>query len=517
MARTRQNVLTLSPGNKTIFWYEKAVAAMQAKPIRDPTSWRYQAAIHEYVRAADPLKKPSDKLPSATERNKYWTQCQHNSWFFLPWHRMYLHIFEQIVLAEVVKLGGPSTWALPYWNYSASATAALLPPDFRNAQLTGGGKNHLYVRDREPNANKGLVIAQAADTDIGYCLQRTRFAGGATGGSAGFGGPVTAFNHGGGSIGSTENIPHGTMHGAVGGLTGWMSRFATAALDPIFWLHHCNIDRLWEVWLQRRPGNLSPITANWLTAVPFDFRDALGNAIVMTPSQVLNTANAPLDYRYDDTSDPLATPTTTIAGVAPFGAAGFGGAATAAAAAPAAVPGIAAVAGGGMAELVGATSSPFKLQKGIVEQPIKVTKPTGPAAAAFSAFEARAAARMAGGQPAAPPQAPVRVFLHVEGIKSKDPSIPYDVYLNLPPGADPLKHPELRAGRLSMFGLVEASRSSKKHASNGLHYTLEITDLYHRLAAEPGWSPRDLRVSLVPARDAGPVGAKVGRLSLYFE
>lgn len=177
-----------------------------------------------------------------------------------------------------------------------------------------------------------------------------------------------------------------------------------------------------------------------------------------------------------------------------------------------------------MAEMVGATTGPFTLERGAVEKPIKVTRPTGPAAAAFAAFEARAAARTAApvDQPAAAPATvatvpPVRVFLHVEGVKSKDRSVPYDVYLNLPPGAEPLKHPELRAGRLSMFGLAEASRAGKKHGDNGLHYTLEITDLYHRLSAEPGWSPRDLRVALVPARDKGPVGAKVGRLSLYFE
>ena len=33
------------------------------------------------------------------------------------------------------------------------------------------------------------------------------------------------------------------------GVGGWMSAFATAAQDPIFWLHHANIDRLWEAWL----------------------------------------------------------------------------------------------------------------------------------------------------------------------------------------------------------------------------------------------------------------------------
>src|SRR5687768_8731296 len=99
MARKRLNVLNLPPGDQTISWYEKAVAAMQARPIADPTSWRYQAAIHDYDRARDPLKRTTDRLPSAAEQRKYWSQCQHGSWFFLPWHRMYLHQFEQIVRA----------------------------------------------------------------------------------------------------------------------------------------------------------------------------------------------------------------------------------------------------------------------------------------------------------------------------------------------------------------------------------------------------------------------------------
>ena len=30
-----------------------------------------------------------------------------------------------------------------------------------------------------------------------------------------------------------------------------MGAFETAGLDPLFWLHHANIDRLWEVWLNQ--------------------------------------------------------------------------------------------------------------------------------------------------------------------------------------------------------------------------------------------------------------------------
>jgi tyrosinase len=98
MIRTRKNVLSLPAGDQTLFWYGKAITAMQKKPIADPSSWRYQSAIHEYHRSEDPHASSADKLPSKSDQKKFWTQCQHGSWYFLPWHRMYLHFFEQIVL-----------------------------------------------------------------------------------------------------------------------------------------------------------------------------------------------------------------------------------------------------------------------------------------------------------------------------------------------------------------------------------------------------------------------------------
>ncbi|HEY4329895.1 MAG TPA: tyrosinase family protein [Phycisphaerae bacterium] len=488
MVRTRKNVLNLPANDPTITWYAKAVAVMQKRLVADPTSWRYQAAIHDYDAGSDPLASSGDKLPSRADQKKFWMQCQHGSWYFLPWHRMYLHYFEQIILAALKTIGGPSDWALPYWNYSASAKAALLPAPFRSRTLPDGTKNPLYVAQREPTANKGLAFATAVDTDISYCLARTKFPGGASGGSAGFGGPITKFEHGGQTIGSTEQVPHGSMHSQVGGPTGWMSAFNTAPLDPIFWLHHSNIDRLWEVWIKRDPSHLNPATANWQNSVSFPFHDETGAVVTMTPSQVLNTQAAPFNYVYDDTSDPLHP-----AAVVPVGpvhkVTGVNKAKTMA---KAAVP------EGSMPEMVGATSTSFAVGKDVVEKPIQLQKPSGPVSL------------RSGG-------APRRVFLHVEGITSKERSVPYDVYLNLPPGGEPLKHPELHAGRLPMFGLVESSRAGRKHPNNGLHYTLEVTDLYHRLAAEPDWAQKELRVSLVPTRTDGPANIKVGRLSLYFE
>jgi tyrosinase len=314
--RVRRSALSL-PANDPIFiFYGRAIAQMKTRPLSKSTSWRYQAAIHEYVRAQDPLAVPDD-LPLPSDATTFWGVCEHQGWFFLPWHRMYLHFFEQIVLHEVIQLGGPTDWALPYWNYSASDPAAkLLPPAFQQGSSTG-----LFVPRRDPNANAGqpfLATGPTDPTDIVNALNESQYEGTVPGGSAGFGGrrplPPSFKSHSGGpGRGRLEQRPHDSMHGAINGndflpngqlkpinQRGFMGDFTRAPLDPIFWIHHCNIDRLWEVW-SHMPGHSNPTTSAWLNT-SFDFRDAKEQAVKMTASQVLNTRDAPLSYVYDDIS-----------------------------------------------------------------------------------------------------------------------------------------------------------------------------------------------------------------------
>ncbi len=69
-----------------------------------------------------------------------------------------------------------------------------------------------------------------------------------------------------------------------------------AALDPIFWLHHANIDRLWNRWVAQ--GRQNPTDAAWLTQ-RFTFYDEDGNPITIACADVVNTATQ-LEYDYDD-------------------------------------------------------------------------------------------------------------------------------------------------------------------------------------------------------------------------
>src|SRR4051794_27495483 len=122
-----------APWNDTLLWYARGVRELQGRALNEKTSWRYLAAMHGFDRALWTrlgYLRRSDRLPSRAERATYWQQCQHQTWYFLPWHRGYLLSFETIVTAAIVGLGGPADWALPYWNYSDTTNPLALdiPP-----------------------------------------------------------------------------------------------------------------------------------------------------------------------------------------------------------------------------------------------------------------------------------------------------------------------------------------------------------------------------------------------------
>lgn len=477
--RTRKDVWKLAQWDPILLWYAKAIANMQSKQVDEPTAWRYQAAIHDYIIENDPNAQASDNLPSATAQRRFWMQCQHNSWFFLPWHRMYLAYFERIVGKTIVDLGGPSDWALPYWNYSDSSdpNAARLPLAFRARTLPDGSVNPLFVDQRNPGCNEGDLIADKDETDITQCLSEPSYTAARTGGNPGFGGPATAFSHAGRVTGKLELTPHSSMHVAVGG---WMGSFETAGLDPVFWLHHCNIDRLWTVWTKRDATHLNPAVPAWLTSLSFVFHDATGAEVSLTPAQVVDTTLAPLSYEYDDVLDPLA-PTVVTEAVEM--------------ARTERIP-----------EMVGATQGAIDLTDKRADVAIGLSAPTGPAA--LESVEADH-----------------EIYLNFENITASGKPENYAVYLNLPPHADPAEHPELLVGTLSTFGAAESTRVDAEHGAGGLHQVLEVSDVVRVLKARHAWDSAGVTVTLVPKhRRHASAGAletveapiKVGRMSLYY-
>src|SRR5580704_7831943 len=152
MANTRKNVWELGGDwADPILWYARGVKAMKARHLNERTAWRFYGAMHGIDQ---PLWRQlgylsaSDTMPSAADIASFWKQCQHGSWYFLPWHRGYLIAFEAVVRAAVVAAHGPADWALPYWNYF-KPNQDRLPPAFRSPDWPDGrGDNPLFVPQR---------------------------------------------------------------------------------------------------------------------------------------------------------------------------------------------------------------------------------------------------------------------------------------------------------------------------------------------------------------------------------
>lgn len=514
--RTRKDVwkLTNLADDQTLFWYARGVAEMQSRPFADSTSWRYQSAVHGYNPGNDPFAQPTDQLPNQGERDKYWNQCQHATWFFLPWHRMYLLYFEQILVEIIKGLGGPEDWALPYWNYSdrSNPQAQTLPPAFRSERLDNGTNNPLWVRQRQRGVNDGNIVGTRDSVSLN-CLRAERFTNDNI--VPQFGGGRTGFVHFGSSPGQCERVPHNIMHVDMGGFGGWMSDPNTAALDPIFWLHHANIDRLWEVWLRRVSQHQNPTDSDWLD-FQFDFRDAQRNPVTLEVSQVADLSSPLLDYDYEDVSDPLPRS---------FGLMRTSLGRVRTAVAVETTPLNAIDTDEPVPEMVGASDERGGIVLGQEEKSIGFPLQSPPGPELFSTLLTADRGRADVPEVFSTWRTTDReVYLNIENITAtKEPIDSYLVYVNLPSGAKADDYPELKAGIIPAFGIVKASQPCREHPGDGASYCFDITEIVSFLEPQGLWNPDNLRVSFIPysteterevVPDIQPVS--VGRVSVYY-
>ena len=246
---TRKNIKNLTDAELTAL--KNGVQAMKARPESTPTSWLYQANIHGTF-----------DTPVLTA----WKTCQHNLLFFLSWHRMYLYYFERILRSA----SGSATFALPYWNYF-DATARQIPLAYR---IPANASNPLW------ESNRGLTMGSGGSLPPSAVDHMPAFA-------------YVSFNSFSPGLQST---PHNDVHSTI---AGGMGSFEFAGRDPVFWLHHCNIDRLWNRWISQGGGRADPVSnSSWMNTM-FTFFDETGTQVQMSGSQVVNTASQ-LKYCYDE-------------------------------------------------------------------------------------------------------------------------------------------------------------------------------------------------------------------------
>lgn len=149
------------------------------------------------------------------------THYQHGTQRFLPWHRVFLLLLEhslQSIHPDVT---------IPYWDWTKAAEQTF-PSWLAGVTPTVPMPSPMspVTVTRSPGLPSDLALLASnipsieADTDFATFTS------------------------------SLEGV-HGAVHVWVGGT---MSFIPTAPADPIFWMHHANIDRLWWVWQQAHPG-----------------------------------------------------------------------------------------------------------------------------------------------------------------------------------------------------------------------------------------------------------------------
>lgn len=179
--------------------------------------------------------------------------CYHGSPLFFPWHRAYLYTFDQYLRDRV------SSTTLTWWDWTSDLShASGVPAAFSDATDPAGQPNPLLTSYMNvPSANPPLArntvrfpgdptqLPQPSDVDTVTSVP-----------------DFLDFSD------QVEQI-HNFIHGWTGGMGtqngqrvgGDMGVIATAAFDPVFYSHHCMIDRIWYLWqikngMNSIPGNL---------------------------------------------------------------------------------------------------------------------------------------------------------------------------------------------------------------------------------------------------------------------
>ena len=320
-----------------------------------------------------------------------------------------------------------TTFALPYWNYSVAAGFPI-PKEFRlsNDPVFGplraerrsvvNAGQPIFTAWARPRPQPASALGQAKYSQSAPC-------------------PDSALE--------LDQKLHGNVTCSSARSRTWAS--SQRGGDPIFWMHHCNIDRLWVSW-NAVSSHTNPTTPAWLNQ-SFTFAGTNGQAVTALNKDYTNTRKC--NYVYDQlTPVPLLVAATGAAGAA----------AAAAAAAPAAPVAIAADA---------------------------ATIPLGTRPARGSL---RPAAGTAG--PPAPPLAARlaalpdthRLYLLIKNLYAENPvQALYRVYLDLPEGAalsDPLNSHYV--GSINFFD----SAGHEQHATHAAKpYSFDITDVAANLQA----------------------------------
>ena len=439
--------------------FADAVGKMMALPEADPRGWVFQWHIHAVRDDRSKASELARLYPDASDPDRrlaeiVWDTCEAHFDplrvnFFLPWHRMHLMAFERLVR----NVTGAAHFTMPYWNYT-DPDRRVLPPQFRSPDDPRW--KPLFRVDRNPGVNDGRPIDEAGEAPLGLNAMMSSVYLDTFEGDAGF-------------CANLDNAPHSAVHVDVGTRERGMGAVSWAANDPIFWLHHCNIDRIWASW--NRAGGRNPEDEGYVGQV-FTFVDGVGKPAHYKVAYVMDAAA--LGYAYDRYLD---RPPRSV----PF------------------------LSSPGLRFTEHATSHPLSGSVTVGAEPTIVPL----RADRNSPYFARLRAGSTSHRP---------FYLRVAGVRiTRQPGVSYEVHLDPVPLAALDRTSSSYVGTINVFGaIVHSTRTGAGPApyTNPRNYSFVITDLVRDLL-RAGRLTQPPSVMLVPTGALRPGAAPtVGNISL---
>lgn len=292
-----REMLNNHPNQWTLFIL--AMQAFQAQSTTNQLSYYQIAGIHGVPRVS------WDGVAECSTCSGADGYCTHDSVLFPAWHRAYMALFEMEFMAAVNNIittfptaqqatlkTAASTMRMPFWDWAAqpkpgyptlatvisekmitvngpSGSESILNPLFRYDFTSADMSQLVYspfidwaVTLRYPNSDASTASSVETNCTSAFdairpslqdqvyqlfttCTDYLHFSNDDAGSSS------TSCSN------SLEGI-HNTVHTTAGGGTssisgGHMTYLSLAAFDPLFWLHHCNVDRLFAMWQTLNP------------------------------------------------------------------------------------------------------------------------------------------------------------------------------------------------------------------------------------------------------------------------
>jgi tyrosinase len=146
---------------------------------------------------------------------------------FAPWHRMYLVTFEQ-----ALRVFEP-TFFVPHWRWMDQTKIPAWMSSFKPKGVVGPNGKHIPVT-RHPGTDPQAKHLPTTQTIQNTVMNQPDYR------------SFTLALEGAQPFGA-HNLVHVWFNGT-------MSNVPTAPADPMFWMHHAEIDRLWAIWSATHPN-----------------------------------------------------------------------------------------------------------------------------------------------------------------------------------------------------------------------------------------------------------------------